>query len=103
MEAGEPEESAAAENVVEEKEGERKEEKMGSVERESSAEEAVVVGGCLKVERRWSGVVTVVAGDLAAAGEAIFGFSIMRVKRNDLPALLCLYQMLCEITLFNCF
>lgn len=88
VEAGEPEESAAAEKVVEEKEGERKEEKMGSVERESSAEEAVVVGGCLKVERRWSGVATVDAGDLAAAGEAIFGFSIMRVRRSDLSALL---------------
>jgi hypothetical protein len=53
VEAGEPEESAAAEKVVEENEGERNAEKIGSEARESSAEEAVVVVvGCLKVVRR---------------------------------------------------
>lgn len=79
MEAGEPEERAAAEKEVEENEGVRNAEKMGSDARESSAEEAVAVGveavGFLKVERRCIGELVVDTGDLAAAGEAIVGFS----------------------------
>lgn len=58
VEAGEPEDRAAEENEVEEKEGERKAEKMGSDAKESRAEDVGVVAvavadeGFLKVERR---------------------------------------------------
>lgn len=78
VEAGEPDERAAAEKEVEENEGERNAEKMGSEARESSAEDAVVavvaVVGFLKVERRWIGEAAEDTGDLAAAGEAIVVF-----------------------------
>lgn len=65
VDAGEPEDRAAEENDVEEKDGERKAEKMGSLAKVSRAEEAVVapavagvdapVAEVLKVERRWRG------------------------------------------------
>jgi hypothetical protein len=65
VEAGEPEERAAEEKEVEEKEGERNGERNGSLEKESrgEAEEVAVVEdgggeeaeGVLKVERRWRG------------------------------------------------
>lgn len=80
VDAGEPEERAAAEKEVEENDGERNAEKMGSEARESSADEAVaeevgvvvvVVVGFLKVERRCIGEAAEDTGDLAAAGEAI--------------------------------
>lgn len=76
MEAGEPEERAAEEKVVEEKEGERKGERIGSLEKESKGDVVVVVVvvvierggggedvGFLKVERRWSGDLCSAAGD----------------------------------------
>lgn len=77
MEAGEPEERAAEENEVEENEGDRKAEKMGSEARESRAEDVGLVTltapveGFLKVERRWIGDAVADTGDLAAAGDAI--------------------------------
>lgn len=79
MEAGEPEERAAEENEVEEKDGERKAEKMGSEASESSAEDVgvaalAVEGGFLKVESRWIGEALAETGDLAAAGDAIVIF-----------------------------
>lgn len=85
MEAGDPEDSAAEEKEVEEKEGERKGERIGSLAKESRMEdgggggrgEAAVeeAGGGLKVERRWRGEEDVVVGDLwSAAGETIFFF-----------------------------
>lgn len=62
MEAGEPEERAAEENEVVEKDGERKAERMGSEAMESSADVAVAMlvvlvekVGLVKVERRWRG------------------------------------------------
>lgn len=83
VEAGEPDDSAAEEKDVEEKEGERKAEKIASLAKVSRAEEAVVVpaaagadapvAGVLKVERRWRGEVGEEdRGDLwRAAGDAI--------------------------------
>lgn len=72
MEAGEPEERAAEEKEVEENEGERKAEKMGSAAKVSNGDVAVaVVVGLLKVESRWR-------GEAVEAGEAAiltrFGF-----------------------------
>lgn len=62
MEAGEPEERAAEENEVVEKDGEGKAERMGSEAMESSADVAVAMlvvlvekVGLVKVERRWRG------------------------------------------------
>ena len=80
MEAGEPEERAAEENEVVEKDWERKAERMGSEAMESSADVAVAMlvvvvekVGLVKVERRWRGEgLDLWSGD---AGEAIF-FSI---------------------------
>lgn len=86
MEAGEPEESAAEEKEVEENDGERKAERIGSLANTSNGEDelavvAVVVAvtvdvadvaftgdeivGFFKLARRWKGEET-------AAGEAIF-------------------------------
>lgn len=59
MEAGEPEERAAEEKEVEENEGERKAEKMGSAAKVSNGDVAVAVAvGLLKVESRWRGEAT---------------------------------------------
>lgn len=73
VEAGEPEERAADEKEVVEKEGERNAERMGSEAMESSAVAAAAEGeeviGLLKVERRWRGEEDLWSGD---AGEAIF-------------------------------
>ena len=62
MEAGEPEERAAEENEVVEKDWERKAERMGSEAMESSVDMAVAMlvvvvekMGLVKVERRWRG------------------------------------------------
>lgn len=91
VDAGEPEERAADEKELEEKEGERKAEKTGSEAKESKGDVVVVVlaeWGELKVERRWIGEAATAAetvaeeeerGDLwdwngdggAAAGDAI--------------------------------
>jgi hypothetical protein len=74
VEAGEPEERAAEEKEVVEKEAERKAERMGSEARDSRADVAVVVG-LLRVERSWRGEEDFWSGD---AGDAIlrvvFGF-----------------------------
>lgn len=88
MEAGDPEESAAEEKEVEENDGERKAERIGSLANTSNGEDelaivAVVVAvtvdvadvaftgdeivGFFKLARRWKGEET-------AAGEAIFFF-----------------------------
>lgn len=88
MEAGEPEESAAEEKEVEENDGERKAERIGSLANTSNGEDelavvAVVVAvtvdvadvaftgdeivGFFKLARRWKGEET-------AAGEAIYFF-----------------------------
>lgn len=85
VEAGEPEERAAEEKVVEEKDGERKGEKIGSSAKASRGDdddgaaapaEAAAEGvGDLKVERRWRGEDgdgEEDRGDRSAAGEAIF-------------------------------
>ena len=87
MEAGEPEERAAEENEVVEKDWERKAERMGSEAMESSADVAVAMlvvvvvekVGLVKVERRWRGEgLDLWSGD---AGEAIF-FSISRTGKE---------------------
>lgn len=81
VEAGEPEERAAEEKVVEEKDGERKGEKIGSSAKASRGDDdgaaAAPAGGVgdLKVERRWRGEDgdgEEDRGDRSAAGEAIF-------------------------------
>lgn len=83
VEAGEPEERAAEEKVVEEKDGERKGERIGSSAKESSGDDddtaAEAAGGVgdLKVEeRRLRGEDGDGEGDRGdlwrAAGEAIF-------------------------------
>ena len=70
MDAGEPEERAAEENDVVEKDWERNAERIGSEAMASSADvAAAVVVGLLKVERRWRGEADLWSGD---AGEAIF-------------------------------
>lgn len=75
VEAGEPDESAAEEKLVEEKEADRKGERTGSLANESRREEGVATAvddGCgeaegfLKVERRWNGEE---AADAAISGD----------------------------------
>jgi hypothetical protein len=76
VEAGEPEERAAEEKDVVEKEAERKAERMGSEAMDSRADVAVVVG-LLRVERSWRGEEDFWSGD---AGDAIscLVFGLMR-------------------------
>ena len=97
MEAGEPEERAAEENEVVEKDWERKAERMGSEAMESSADVAVAMlvvlvekVGLVKVERRWRGEgVDLWSGD---AGEAIFFFNFWYRKGNAFPFFLALFE-----------
>lgn len=108
VEAGEPEERAEEENLVESKSGERNAEKMGSEEKESRGDEdgdddsgerevgvvgvVLVVLRSLKVERRWSGeeAVVVVVG--------IADLWILVVK-----PLLCVFnKQLCVLGLLRC-
>lgn len=81
---------------MEEKEGERKAEKMGSEARESRAEEEGVVvaveaaaeEGFLKVERRCIGDAPVETGVLAAAGDAIVIFVFASERRRSFSLVL---------------
>lgn len=105
VEAGEPEESAAEEKEVEENDGERKAERIGSLANTSNGEDelAVVVAvtvdvadvaftgdeivGFFKLARRWKGEET-------AAGEAIYFFFwllLLRFGRVSVKLVFYLY------------